>query len=314
MGRRPKEKPGDGLDFSSNTSYKKYSGVYTNYAIYIDEHMKDIAVPYSNPEVENKVFEYIYGICYILACKAHYFSNWNDYDDFARYTATEFYNTFRNKESNQGIEKRGKVVEPIKSSLNFIKKVLYAYKVEYIKRYFVDIYKSEWENEDSPRKQLEDKKQAAKSVYFKSDVRENYSYKVKEAVEETICNIPFYLKEILNNSQYKNNELLKNRLYKSVMLSFLNSITFRYFNTKEIPDKDFNQTMKKYSKESNNCIILWHLSDEMKGQVEIIISRLKDKLSSEICSDVNEYSLSEDNLNDILETAYSTYDLDQSEY
>ena len=52
---------------------------------------------------------------------------------------------------------RGKEVKPIKSSLNMIKRVLPSFLVEYTKKYFYQMYRDEWGDEEDnlARKELE---------------------------------------------------------------------------------------------------------------------------------------------------------------
>ena len=310
--RPRKNRPGDGLDFNSESKYKTYSGTYTNYAIYVDEHIPDIAIPYKNPEIETKVYNYLYRICYVLACKERFFPNFNDYEQFAHFAASYFYIFFRKKYNEQGELKRGKEVEPIKSSLNFIKNVLPYEKVEYIRTYFLDTYKTEWENEDSPKKIKEDKRQNAIDSFIKTSVTEDYNYLIKDAVIETFNNIPIYLKEIINNSPYKKDTLTSNRIYKSCLLSFINSIVIKTKYKNE--NKNFDYLLKKYAKEStsDSSIILWHLPEDMRGQIYLILTRLKEKLANEVRTDVTTYSLDNVVMDDILKTAFNTYDLDQA--
>ena len=308
--RPTKAKPGDYLNYDQNAAYKKYSGKYTNYAIYIDEHIADIAVPYEHPLIEKKVYDYLYAICYVLACKDHYFNNFNDYEKFAAEAAADFYIIFRNKYNNQGTTKRGKVIEPIKSSLNFIKKVLYAFKVEYIKKFFVDIYNEDWKGVNENRKEIEDQRQEVLGNYFEEAVRSEYYYKKREAVLETLSLLPELTKKVLYNTPFKKDKITLDKLYKSCLLSMINLITLP--KDKKLGD-NIEHSFKKYNKEYN-CIILWHLPDYMNGYVSMLIPRIKEEVSKEIGEDTKLLDLSKDTVDDILSTVYTSYDSDQSEF
>lgn len=299
--------------------YKKYRGTYTKYAIYIDKHIPDIAESYKNPEIETNVFNCIYKICYMIACKKKYFegpTSFQNYDDFALFAATEFYSMFKSKYVKKGEISRGKEVKPIKSSLNMIKRVLPSFLVEYTKKYFYQMYRDEWGDEEDnlARKELERKKKAAVSNYIKTDVTNSYNYRVVEAVESTCSNVPYIIKEILQNTPYKNDKVTQERLYKSCILSFINSITL----PNEILDKvennmKFEQLNKKFKKERDNCIILWHLDEKMAPYVGIILTRIREAFVKEVKEDIEINSLDETTLNDILSTAYNTYDTNQSD-
>ena len=59
------------------------------------------------------------------------FDIFHDYDSFACYAAGELYMSMRNKLINEGKEMRGKIIVPIKSSLNFIKATMFPLKINY---------------------------------------------------------------------------------------------------------------------------------------------------------------------------------------
>ena len=93
---------GKAKEDNKDPQYKKYKGVYTKYAIYIDEHIKDIAVPYQNQDIETTIFNYIQAICYVLAYKNKYFpERFEDYKDFSLYAASEFFIIFRDRYNTQ---------------------------------------------------------------------------------------------------------------------------------------------------------------------------------------------------------------------
>lgn len=307
--RKAAERPGDKLDFNKDENYKKYSGVYTNYAIYIDNNIKNIVNTGENPIIEQNVFNYITKICFVLACKERYFDTFAHYDDFSHYAAGELYNVFRNKYVNAGIEKRGKVVQPIKSSLNFIRKTLYALKVDYSKKFFSDTSSANWseKNAASKKKEIQDKKQAAIGSCLRESVENDYSYLIQDAVEESIAQLPNYLKELLNNSPFKNDKLTCHKLYLSCLITF----AYRLSGIDDLSENKLSK--KKYLNKNNNCIILWHLDDSMKSYVDILLIRLKERLSQEVKTDISSYSIDESTMDNILNTAYTTYDIDQTE-
>ena len=116
---------------------------YTTMAIYIDEHIHEVVEEGKHPEIESKIFEYLYHIIYALSYKAMFFKNFEDYDTFALTSAAQLYMSMIKKFKNKGQIIRGKEVVPIKSCLNFIKSVLFPLKVNYQKENFVDILNPE---------------------------------------------------------------------------------------------------------------------------------------------------------------------------
>jgi hypothetical protein len=294
-------------------NYKKYKGVYTKYAIYIDNHIPDIAIPYQNPDIENTICRYIESICYVLAYKKKFFNNVKDYREFSQYAAGEFFNIFRDRYNHQGEMRRGKLVKPIKSSLNFIKSILYDLSVEYSKRYFYQVFKSDWgeEEDNKNRKEVEEKKRIAVESYTKNTLIDDYNEDLVDTVIQTCKSLPSIIKKVLSNSPYNKDKLVMNRLYKTCLLSLLNNFTMPK-TKKNTSDLDATRLSKRYGKEKDNCIILWHLDESFKPQVGILLSRIREKLASEIEGDKQYFTLDDNTINNILSTAYNTYDMDQS--
>ena len=306
--RKAAERPGDKLNFNKDPQYKKYKGVYTNYCIYIDENIKNIVNTGENPIIEKNIFTYIAKTCYVLACKERYFDNFSDYEDFSYYAAAELYNVFKSKYKNQGTEKRGKVIKPIKSSLNFIRDTLYPLKVDYAKRFFADTSSANWseKNAASKKKEIQDKKQAAIGNFIKGSVESDYSYLIENAVEDSLRQLPNYLREMISESPFKNDAVTCQRLYLSALITF----AYRLNISANALEK---HSSKKNTGKDNNCILLWHLKDDMKSYVDLLLIKLKERLSDEVKTDINSYSIDETTMDNILNTAYSTYDVDQVE-
>jgi len=87
---------------------------YTDMCIYIDKHMHD-------PDRDNEtIFKYIYLLASMLASKARYFYNADEYDDFAYYFACSVFKRMADDNKNK-----------IKSVLNYMKSVIYFRKTDY---------------------------------------------------------------------------------------------------------------------------------------------------------------------------------------
>lgn len=105
-------------------TYKKPADVtYTDMCIYVDENVyrDDLT------EIEQEqIYIYIYHICYMLACKGKYFKTFEDYDNFALYTAAKLYARLIDARQFEDPPKLNK----IKSILNYAKNTLYGMKVD----------------------------------------------------------------------------------------------------------------------------------------------------------------------------------------
>jgi hypothetical protein len=68
---------------------------FTDMCIYIDENVKHIANPGENPDVENKIYNYLWLLVKALAIKKCMFNNFQDYDPYAFYAANRLFFALR---------------------------------------------------------------------------------------------------------------------------------------------------------------------------------------------------------------------------
>ena len=159
---------------------------YTDMCIYIDENLDKIINTGEYPDIETRVYEYLYHILYALACKQNFFPKFEDYDMFATYGAGELYISMRNKQMNAGKVVRGKEVVPIKSCLNFIKSVLFPLKVNYTRQNFATVFNPEVDQDTSI---MEDD--------LKSSIKSQYQRDLIEDLEEVLQNLNKYISKVV---------------------------------------------------------------------------------------------------------------------
>ena len=87
---------------------------YVDLAIYIDNNI------YEEDCDKEKIFEYMYVLAYMLASKARYFNNSEDYDGFATFLAYSTYQRMFDTDKAR-----------IKSVLNYMKSIMYFRKISY---------------------------------------------------------------------------------------------------------------------------------------------------------------------------------------
>ena len=104
---------------------------YTDLCIYIDENVPKIINPGEFPEIENTVYNYLWLLVKALAIKKCMFTDFQDYDMYAFYSANRLFFALRKNQLNQGKTIKGKLIRPIKSCLNYTKALLYPMKIEY---------------------------------------------------------------------------------------------------------------------------------------------------------------------------------------
>lgn len=287
-----------------SVTFNKPKGMkYTDMCIYIDKHLPDIAEPYANPEVEGKIYEYIYHVVYALACKSGYFKNFSDYDNFACYAACELYLSMRKKQMNAGKEVRGKVVVPVKSSLNFIKATMFPLKVNYQREYFATVLDP----------QIHDDLSAVESN-ARENIQQQYRPDLEESYKSAIERVPDFIKQIIIKTPFKTDPLMCKRLYISALLTFINDITIPNKLKNKITSKMTPDNAEKYSEKlfnayrvNNEPEILWHMDQDLSTYVRLIVTKAKKMFSKELEYYIHADDLSDELLDCIMSNAYANY-------
>lgn len=115
---------------------KKFKVRPVDMCIYIDENI------YKPDHDVQKIFEYLQCLFYSLSMKKRYFNTEYDYEQYSLYGATQVYLRLTN--DKQFLEDEDKKLPRVKSVLNYIKNVLYPFKVNYQKDTFNEVYKEEY--------------------------------------------------------------------------------------------------------------------------------------------------------------------------
>lgn len=282
-------------------TFNKPKGMkYTDMAIYIDKHLPEIAVPNEHPEVESKIYEYLYHILYALSCKAGYFKNFADYDMFACYGACELFLSMRKKLVNAGKEVRGKTVVPIKSSLNFIKATMFPLKVTYQREAFRQI--------GDPV--LDDSLEEFQ-MNTRAEIQRSYRNSLAENLDSMLTEFPKIMNKVLSSTPFKRDKLMRKRLQLSIMLTLLDDITLpNRIKTKlnnKLIDSDNDKIMLKlvmaYEENPDN-VVLWHLDSGYNTYVRFLTQKIKRELSKELQLAIHDEDLSDDVIDSIINSAY----------
>lgn len=202
--------------------------------------MHKIKEPGQFPKVEDQMIQYLYFIVDSLAKKQNLLPRFEDYDEFALYSAGVLFINFRNKLQQAGQIVRGKEVVPVKSCLNFIKTILYPYKVAFQQANYdsvINPYKLE-----NPDKLMET---------MREEVRQQYKVNLEKELIEILEDLPKQTYKMLKTSTpYRNDTLMIRRIYISLLLSFINSII--------LPNKLRDRVEAKIDKLSNEKLISFY--------------------------------------------------------
>lgn len=261
---------------------------YTGMAIFIDNHpLFDIKEP--NEELENKIFEYLYHLSYMLSVKKRFFTKGSDYDNFSLQLATQLY--FRLK--------KGK----IKSILNYIKAIIGFKKIGYQQTDFSQI--------------IEEKPIEVVSKYsFAQKISDSIKDIERIDFETSLYTIDKSIKAFLKRIPYTYNGVMWNNIYLSCLLTLIDQITLSNYDRSRIDNGKFinyTECLKSdcLDKESRNTkAILYHLDDSMNNYIIVLVREIKQYIANElsyICrcsisySDVNQFILEDINGGDYME-------------
>lgn len=244
---------------------------YTQMAIYIDEHI------YNDNKDEQKLFEYMYHLYYILAVKKCYFNESKEYDGYALYSATQLFLRYINPK--QFIE-GPKQLKKIKSSLNYIKSTLYSMKVDYQKETFREVY-------DPKYYQKED------SIGLELINRGLNTFNQISRIEFEYClsQIEGNIKEEINSTPYRKDKIISKNLYISCSLSLI----------KGLEDKN------------NKDVVIYHLDKSMRNYVDLLCTKIKKSLAKDLLYLMECNKPSDSLIKDILESPIKK-EIDTEEY
>ena len=255
---------------------------YVDMAIYFDKHIKD------ENRNDSILYEYLYHLIYMLACKARYFHKFEDYDQFALYAATKVYmRVIRNIE--------------VKSILNYVKAVLYPMKVDYQRESFNEVLNPEVDGRINP--------DAIKAT-MESNIQSDYYYGMTDEIIAQFDSLPAYIKKEVNKSPYRDDPIIARRLYISILLTFLSSVTLSNDDIERLRrredrglDND-NSLIKMLSKERNRCVVVWRLDSNMKDYITLLTNKVRKRFGQELIDVKNSFELSEEDLSAIMMSAY----------
>lgn len=107
-------------------------------------------------------------------------------------------------------------------------------------------------------------------------------------------------------------DLINHNIYLSCILSFINTTTLsnrdmsvirRRFKNNQL---DETYILSLYNKSARESIILWHLDESYNNLVELLLNKIKIKLSNLLQSSVIENTLSEDTMRDIMWSSFTS--------
>lgn len=262
--------------------YKKPSNLsFSDLCIYIDTCIETDSITEENEEI---IYKYLVILVNMLSRKYKYFKTNEDYEDFAFWEATDLF--MRLKNTN---------LPKVKSILNYLKGSLYGQKVKYQKTYYSEVITPDITDATINLNLASYSKQLYDTV---SD------YNIVE-IEQSIRQIPLTIKAFLDKKLSILSEQEYQNIYISILLSIIDSITLNKRFSEKIYCKNnssnYRQTYIKNMFESQQKIILYHLSEDMESYISILIKQLKFVLTQDISYLGNYFTNASDELSSYIE-------------
>ncbi len=250
---------------------------YTDLCIWIDANIPNIVNPGEHPEIEDKVYNYIWLVIKALAIKKCMFNNFQDYDPYAFYSANRIYFALRKNLWNTGKTIKGKEIKPIKSCLNYIKALLYPMKIEYQNETFREIISEEFVSKKFDAFTF--KEQMRDHIKANQGVNEQF----KNYIINSFQNISGMIDDILKKSPFSPKSADYKKLKISLMLNTINSLRVKKKLDPELP-----------------TIILWKLPKSMSSYIRILLKEFYSAVMTEIMECHNAADISDDVVDYIL--------------
>lgn len=288
---------------------KPYNMKYTDLCIYIDktiyerdENNNPITLrKLSNIEIEN-VYNYLYNIIYALSVKKKLFNKQQDYDDFSIETAGTLF--MRLTAKNQNYDQNATANRAIKSILNYIKGALMFMAITWRNANYAETLNPDIDGNDEI--------EAARD-YVYNQANDQFEYKRKKAFAELFENFPKYVNDALNMSMFKKNKLQKYQIALSEYLSLLNCLTIEN-KFKDISDTKKSNKIYDQLKNKKDYIINYSTDSLItKELIDLQLRKTLFLLEDEKCNIEKYYTPSDQELDNILATGFSTYGKNQKE-
>jgi len=237
---------------------------FTEMAIWIDENV------YKDDCPDDMLYEYLYHLAFMLSGLAGYFSCANDYDSFCLYTASRLFMRLRNKQQFELNENGQPKMKIIKSILNYMKKIIYPYKVDFELQ-----FKIMDKNIDIL---------PVSNFNLGTFVSESTSMFDRVEFSLALSHVADIVKAHLLKIPYKKRSSEWTNIYISCMLTLMNSITLTANQRERFKTKidDLSVINGLYSELRLDPPILYHLPEKMSNYVKVLVNELRHVLASEI--------------------------------
>lgn len=239
---------------------------YVDMAIWIDNNV------YSGDFDSVMLYDYLYHLSKMLAYKRGLCSTSREYDDFSMYCASKYY--FRLTNPKQFAEEDS--LPKIKSILNYMKRTLYTTKIDFDREHKSDSIEDVIDYGEQFHQVLSNSVNSIAITEFKC-----YLNDVKRTVRSFLLKIPY------KKGEWQN-------IYVSCLLSLLNSMTLSRKAIAKVSHLEKTARLrpdivdKLYKNERKNSTILYHLPENMRDYITVLVNSLRKVIANDLSSIIHE--------------------------
>ncbi len=225
---------------------------------------------------DSLLYEYLYHLVNMFAQKNKYFSRFEYYDDFALFGASRLFMRLKNKSLTK-----------IKSILNYIKTVIYPYKVEFEKDSYVN-------NTEDNKLVYSDTFCLGSNLIDDSDIFDKIDFKF------TLDNISNVIRSFLNKIPHKKNSSEWLNIYTSVLLTFNNLILSADIHKLQLDNISNKELHSIYLDISKQEPILYHIDKSYSNYIYVLVNEIKSLIAKQLSIENNSKVSSETALKSII--------------
>lgn len=287
---------------------KPWNMKYTDLCIYIDKTVYErdknnnpIGLRKLTSEEIDNVYTYLYDLIYALAVKKRLFTQKSDYDAFCLEAAGDIF--MRLEKPDQDFTYQSKHNKPIKSVLNYIKGALGFMSITWRNTNYANVINPEHDSEETVF--------GARS-YIYAQASSQYNEQKIKAYQDVLKNLPSYVERGLKLSIFNKNKLKKHQILLSEYVSLCNCLTLPNKKLIYSQDKIYSKIISQLNEKEKFIVVL---SDDPLITADLIELQLKRSLflmEDEVNQISSDLTPSDQDLENILSTALTTYDTDQS--
>ena len=272
------------------TYTKPHNVSYTDMCIWIDTNAYNIDCD------EVILYEYLYHLVNMLSHEYKYFNKVDYYDEFSLYCASRLCLRLRNAKQFETDSEGTPKLSKVKSILNYIKTVIYPYKVDFEQEYY--------------SKNTDDIAVLAENNF---DFGEYFGEECKIFSQLdfglSLGDVTRIIKSFLSKLPRKKKDPEWYNIYVSCLLTILNSVTASQEQLTEIEGNDtLSKLDKLYTLLRTKDPILYHLEPSYSNCIKTLVVEIRHLITKELNLELHSYIPAEVSLKNMLISALDEED------